>query len=197
MQPSTAPLPTILADIPPHFWTVMAAGVGDRNHPAHVPTVATIAADGAPRMRSMVLRGCDPEARQLRFHTDRRAAKHADLAADPRIAIHVYDALGRAQWRATGACRIHQGDAVARAAWDGAATMSRQCYRVAPAPGTRIAGDGDFDLAALTLEDGFAQFAVLVVTLQEIEWLHLRHGGHRRALFQWREAAWQGAWCVP
>ncbi|WP_204301924.1 pyridoxamine 5'-phosphate oxidase family protein, partial [Serratia marcescens] len=73
-------------------WAVVAAGVGDFGAPWHLPTIATVDRRGAARLRPVVLRDCDPARRQVHFHTDSRSAKASELAADPRIAVHAYDA---------------------------------------------------------------------------------------------------------
>ncbi len=49
----------------------------------HTPALATIGRDGAPRLRTVVLRGVDRAARSLRVHCDARSAKAAEIAADP------------------------------------------------------------------------------------------------------------------
>ncbi len=70
----------------------LAEGARDGRSPFRTPALATLGRDGAPQLRTVVLRGFDPAARSLSIHTDRRSAKVAELAADPRAALHVYDA---------------------------------------------------------------------------------------------------------
>jgi len=42
-----------------------------------------------------------------------------------------------------------------------------------------------------------ANFALVLVDVMQIDWLHLAQDGHRRAVFTLREAAWCGEWRVP
>jgi hypothetical protein len=172
-----------------------ARGVADRRSAFHTPTIATVSADGAPRARTMVLRRFDPAGRQLLLHTDRRAGKLDDIAREPRVAVHVYDARAGLQVRLRASARIHIGDAVARAGWNAGAPRSRACYAIDPAPGTEVSAPppAPTDEAA-----GQGNFAVLELTFVSLEWLWLFHGGHRRARFTWAEDGTRhAAWLVP
>ncbi|MEL7049917.1 MAG: pyridoxamine 5'-phosphate oxidase family protein, partial [Pseudomonadota bacterium] len=74
------------------IWRRLERGVADRRSPFHTPTVATMRrADGLPNLRTVVLRACEHQDRQLTFHTDARSEKCRELRANPAIALHVYD----------------------------------------------------------------------------------------------------------
>jgi hypothetical protein len=77
--------------------------------------------------------------------------------------------------------------------------MSRQCYAIAPGPGTQIAAGDAFALPepATQGEDGFENFVAVTVTITSLDWLWLAHGGHRRAHFEQRDAGWHGRWLAP
>lgn len=181
-----------------HAWAMLVRGAADRRHAFHTPTVATIGRDGAPRVRTVVLRGADPAARTLRFHTDARSAKAAELAADPRIAIHAYDAGAKLQLRLEGIAALHRDDGVADAAWAATRPFSRACYRLATAPGT----PADDPLTALA-EDGAGEeagrdaFVAVTVAVARLEMLHLAATGHRRSAFAWRGGELAATWLVP
>jgi hypothetical protein len=181
-----------------HAWAMLVRGAADRRHAFHTPSVATIGTDGAPRVRTVVLRGAEPAARTLRFHTDARSAKAAELAADPRIAIHAYDAGAKLQLRLEGTATLHRDDQVADAAWAATRPFSRACYRVATAPGTAA----DDPIAAL-IEAGEGEqagreaFVAVRVTVSRLEMLHLAASGHRRSAFDWRGGALAATWLVP
>lgn len=178
---------------------LLARGVADRRHPFHTPTLATVGADGAPRARTLVLRGCDAGARTLRLHTDRRAGKWAELLAEPRCALHLYDAGAGLQLRLAGRASLHAGDdPAAEEAWAASRPFSRACYAVAPAPGTPVAApppaprDGG--------ATGRENFGAIRFRWREIEWLWLAAEGHRRARFAWPEGeagAPSATWLVP
>jgi hypothetical protein len=174
---------------------LFARGVADRRSAFRTPTVATVGADGAPRVRTMVLRGFDAAARRLTLHTDRRAAKLADIGHEPRVAVHVYDARAAIQVRLAATARLHAGDEVARAAWARGLASSRACYAIDPGPGTEVALPPP---AARFSEAGFDHFAVLAVSFDALEWLWLHHGGHRRARFAWAaDGSCAASWVVP
>lgn len=173
---------------------LLVRGVRDRRSAFHVPTLGSVGADGAPRLRSVVLRGFDARGRVLRVHTDRRSAKFAEIAADPRVSLHVYDAQAAVQVRISGRAALHAGDAVAAAAWAASPANCRMVYAIAPAPGTAVDRPPD---AARDTAAGEADFSVLEIGFDRVEWLWLQAGGHRRAVFDWDGAAWAGRWLVP
>ncbi len=166
---------------------LLSRGVADRRSAFHTPTVATLGTDGRPRMRTVVLRAFDPAARTLRFHTDARSEKVADLLRDPRVCVHGYDVGGKVQIRLEGrAAAFAMGDLV-DAAWSGSQPMSRLGYGAQPAPGTesREPITVTFPAGPDEAEAGRVHFRVVVVTFDRLEWLWLDHRGHRRALFDW------------
>lgn len=182
-------------------WRCLSEGAVRRRSGFHHPTIATIGADGGPRLRTMILRAVDVGRRSLRLHTDIRAEKVADLTADPRLAVHAYDPGLKLQVRMTGRGRIHHADAVAEAGWRNSQPMSQACYGTWPAPGSVIGEGGAFSLPAShtpELAAGEANFAALVVTVETLETLYLAHRGHRRALFAWGGASLvRKAWLAP
>ena len=181
-------------------WRLLARGVADRRSPFHTICVANVDAAGMPSVRTVVLRGVDVPARSLRFHTDLRSQKAADLARDPRIAVHGYDAGAKVQIRVTGRASIHSEDAIADAAWNGSREFSRICYGVVPGPGVLLGSGGDFALpeADTEIAAGRSNFAAVLVRVERLEWLYLAHSGHRRAAFTWdAEGRAQPSWLVP
>ena len=191
MNPAEASLPATLEDA---FASLMR-GVTDRRHGFHIPALATIGPDGAPAVRSLVLRAVDAPARRLRLHSDSRAAKVADLIVDPRAALLFYDAPSQLQLRLTGRATLHRDDAVADLAWAESRAMSRCCYAIDPAPGTPVASP---PAAPLDSEAGRPHFCVVMFNLDTLESLHLAATGHRRARFAWDAAGRASAtWLVP
>lgn len=182
-----------------HAWACLARGVKDRRSPFHTPTIATLGLDGRPRMRTVVLRAVDAGARSLRFHTDQRGLKSAEIRNDPRVAVHVYDGRGKFQLRAEGIAHPHEADALAQAAWEESQLMSRACYATQPAPGTRIGTPGAFQLPQdeTAISEGAENFSVVAILIERIETLCLDHAGHRRAEFDLTGDATRARWLVP
>jgi len=166
-------------------WQLVAAelmaAVRSGRHPFHLVTLATLGPDGSPRARTVVLRGFDGAAREIRFHTDARSPKAAELARDGRVALHWYDPAGRLQIRITAVATLYHNDAVTRQAWEAAAPMSRGCYTSPAAPGTPLpevppapppVGPSD--------PLGLANFAVVCCRFDTVELLALHAAGHQR-----------------
>ncbi len=159
----------------------LTAAAASARHPLHLLTMATLDNDGFPAARTVVLRGFDPERREVWFHTDRRSPKAAHLTRDGRVALHWYDPLARLQIRIAARATLHHLDATARDAWLVSQPMSRACYASAAAPGTPLpefpaspqppAPDDD---AAL------ANFAVVRCRFTAVELLALHASGHER-----------------
>ena len=203
-------LPAYYNDLNASFaeaWNVVEAGVTDRNSPAHTPTVGTVDADGTPQLRIMILRAVSRDIRTLRFHTDARSDKTAQLQHKAATSVLVYDVAAKAQIRLSGRAHIAaQGD-VADMAWSGSTPFARRCYMAEVAPGTPIAqpssGLPDWiegkQPEEEQLTDYRGNFAALLFQADSIEWLYLANAGHRRARWQWDDAksVWLGSWLVP
>jgi pyridoxamine 5'-phosphate oxidase len=181
-------------------WLRLTRGAADRRSAMHTVTVATAGAEG-PQARTVVLRGADRGARTVRFHTDVRTPKVAELAADPRVSVLAYDPRAKIQLRLSGLAAVHDADVVADAAWAGSAPGSRLCYRAPLPPGTTLDAPGAADptdaLRAADSETGRPNFRAVLVTVARIDWLYLAATGHRRAGFEWDGAAWRGRWLAP
>lgn len=154
-------------------------------HPFHLLTVASVAADGTPHARTVVLRRFDADRREVWFHTDARSPKVAQLTHDARVALHWYSATDRLQLRIAARATLHHRDEVARAAWMAAEPMSRACYTSPVAPGTVLAG---FPVAppAPPPDDhgGLASFVAVCCRFTDIEALSLHATGHERVVLR-------------
>lgn len=170
-------------------WALLVEGQTNRRVPAHTPALGTIGLDGRPRTRVVVLREIVPALRRLRFHTDRRSTKAAEIARDPRVSLLVYDAAAKLQVRIEGVASLHDRDAQADLAWRSSRPSSKVCYGIDPGPGSPIHAADGFALPSATgeLEDGRANFLAVMVEITMVETLSLRHAGHRRARFHWGE----------
>jgi pyridoxine/pyridoxamine 5'-phosphate oxidase len=186
-------------------WQLLSEAVRSGKAPFHTPVLASADAAGAPRARTVVLREADAAHRRLRFHTDARSHKVAELTGDPRVELVFYDRERRVQVRAGGAATVHRGDDVARAAWEEATLWARRCYLASPGPGSP-AGAPTSGLpaeleerapAAMESEAGLAHFAVVRVEVTQLDRLDLHHTGHRRASWRWDGEGWRGTWLIP
>jgi pyridoxamine 5'-phosphate oxidase len=181
-------------------WRLIGRGTADRRSPFHHPTVATVGLDGAPKLRTVILRGCDVDARMLRFHTDARSEKAREITRNPRVGVHFYDPGAKIQLRIEGVAALNQENPLADAAWAGSRVFSRQCYGIAPGPGTAISEPDGFSLPDTTEDataSGRAHFTAVTVEVQAMEWLYLAAQGHRRARFAWAKGDISTSWLTP
>lgn len=175
-------------------WSMLERGVKDRKSAFHTPSVATIATDGSPTIRTVVLRGCETDAKTLRFHTDTRSGKIAEMAANPMAALHFYDADAKLQLRLAVELTQISGAAF-DAAWQATRPMSRECYQVTQSPGSAIDDPYGVTFDAQATEDGEAYFIPVAARVRRMEWLYLAARGHRRALFDFENDTQN--WLVP
>ena len=177
-------------------WSLLGRGAKDRKAPAHTPVLATLR-DGMPQLRTVVLRGCERETRRLRFHTDRRSPKVAEIEANPAGAVHVYDPKQKIQLRLDCQLSVHIGDDLAREAWAATRDFSRICYQVMQGPGEAVSDPREVPFSSDASNEGWDHFAVISALVTRIEWLYLAHQGHRRAEFRWQDGDWHGRWLIP
>lgn len=181
------------------LWRRLARGVADRRSGFHTVQLASIGLDGAPRVRTVVLRGVDRAARRLRVHTDRRSPKFAEIAERPSVEVCAYDPRAKIQIRARGLAEVVTADG-AEPAWAASGAGSRVCYRTPAGPGTPLADAAAVDpepTAPAHADAGREHFSVVLTTVARLDWLYLAARGHRRACFEWHEEGWQGTWLAP
>ncbi len=173
-------------------WRGLVRAAADRRHPWRTPVLATVAADGSPNARTVVLRAVDPPTRTLRLHTDGRSAKAGELARDPRVALVFWDPRSRVQLRLRGCAELlHEGPEHAHA-WATTPPAARRDYATTLPPGTPIATREE-----IAHGDGAANFAVILVRVMTIDRLSLAAEGHLRAVFAWEGDEPRATWLVP
>ncbi len=198
------PIADDLTAIIDDIWRRLGRGAADRRSPFHTPAVGSTDATGAVKQRVMVLRKVDRAAATLRFHTDIRSAKAAQADA-AYVAVLGYDAGAKIQVRAEGTAAILTEGADVDAAWAATTPSGRRSYLTILPPGsvsnTPTSGLPEALEARVPMPEetlpGRANFGLLVVTLDRLEWLHLAHDGHRRAGFTRDGDDWAGKWLIP
>jgi len=173
---SDSRLPT-LAAIEAAVWGELARCTAERSHGWRTATLATVTPEGHPDARVVVLREVEPEQRLLRFFSDARSPKLAQLRARPEAAIVLWSReLG---WQ----LRLR---ATLQAETDGLAVSSRWArLKMTPAAQDYLAPQPPgSELARPTPERGTRGFfAVITAQVSTIDWLELHPAGHRRAVF--------------
>lgn len=178
----------------------LALAAKDRRSPMHSPVVATADADA----RVMVLRAFDAGTMTLRFHTDSRAPKASVIGEGAPVGVLLYDREAKLQIRTRGTGLIETSGPSVDAAWAESTNFARRCYlgdgpgRLADGPNSGLPpefeGVEPDDVQLLPARENFA---ILLVTLEELDWFTLAHTGHRRAQFVRRGDGWEGRWVTP
>ncbi len=178
-------------------WALLEQGVASRRHGFHHAAVANIDVDGRPRIRTVILRAADVAAGALRFHTDVRSQKCRDLAAKPNISLVFYDEPSKTQVRVEGVAVLHTDDALADASWKAAQPMSKMTYGIMPEPGMIIATPDVVSMPEPQTDVEWARkhFVVVNVKIETLQWLYLKQGGQRCAVFDFVTGARH--WTVP
>ena len=183
---------------------LLADGAANAGSPLRKPVLATVALDGAPAARTVILRNFDETERVLELFTDARSAKVAELERELRAAMLFYDPRRDVQLRLTGRAVPLTG-AAAAAAWAAAGLPSRRAYLAVAAPGTPSPAPTSGLPAEVEgiipaperLEEGRANFAVIRFAFDEADLVVLSRSGHRRARIRWRADGVAAEWLVP
>ena len=178
-----------LAGLQDHVWATLAKGVARADHPARLPSFATVSPQGWPQVRTVVLRSADRQDAQVTVHTDLYSDKIRSLRANPRAALHIWDAAQALQLRLQAEVSISSGSDT-QALWDNIPDHAQQAYGVTPSPGTQIDRALDY-----VKQPDPATFAVLTCRIMTIDVVHLGLD-HRRACFA-RSSHWAGQWLSP
>lgn len=182
-------------------------GATDRRSEAHCPSVATLDANGVPSQRVMILRQVDWSTRKLRFHSDARSTKTLTLSERNAASVLFYLPEAKIQLRLTGTMAITTAGDEIDQAWHAATLFARRAYMATAAPGSivdqPVSGLPTFIEGRQPTEEDIApvraNFALLHVEFDTLEWLYLANSGHRRARWRWaaKTSSWDGCWLIP
>jgi pyridoxine/pyridoxamine 5'-phosphate oxidase len=186
------------------IWQLLVRGGVDRRSPLHTPMVVSLTPDGKPDARVMVLRKAEPTPATLRFHTDSRSPKCAELHGQP-VAILGYHAPEAIQLRIHGHGIVESEGPAVDAAWAASSLFARRCYLATQPPGTILPAPGSNLPAEIEgqqptdeqIAPARPNFALVHIHIESIDWLHLANSGHRRARFTFNAANWSAEWLAP
>lgn len=184
-----------LAAIEARIWTELERAVRSRFtspgglHPWRRAALATVDADGAPQVRSVVLRDLHADAHELVFYADARSPKVAQLRHDGRGQLLCWsEALG---WQLRLQVRIEAEtsglDVTARWARIRHSPAAHDYLSPLP-PGTALGSAPAAEPPPP--EHPRETFAVLTARVESIDWLELHARGQRRARFDGHAAVW-------
>ena len=183
-----------LADIHHGIWTELEAVPTQTDSTARFLALATCG-EGADA-RTVVLRAASQERRELICYSDVRARKVEQIRRDERVALVAYDAARLQQLRIFAAARVHTNGPLVDAHWPRVDRLGIVNYLSDAAPGEEIErpevcspfewSDDTFVAMRLKAKE---RFCVIAFAIRHIDWLQLGLTGHRRARFDYDDAA--------
>lgn len=193
-----------LAQIDHQVWASLSRACTEPKHAWRLPALAT-QSDSGPRVRTIVLRDVNTDARTLVFHTDKRSPKVKQLQSDNRVSLVFYNHESGLQICVAGTASINTNDVAADEQWHKTPASSRRAYLGPHAPGAKL------DFVGVNLPDDVVgriptenelepareNFAILQVVAKQLDWLNLNRDGNTRALFQYSEAEVAASWIAP
>jgi hypothetical protein len=177
-------IPLPLADLQRHVWTQLQRAVHDKFHEWRSPALATVDADGAAQVRTVILRQVDVSSHQMTFFTDSRAPKVSQLLAQPRASLLFWSNRLSWQLRVQAQFTVLRDGPKVDSVWDSLAqSPAAPDYLSVNAPGSPLpAGQAEANT--------IPHLAILLADVTEIDWLELARSGHRRAQLRGHEAQW-------
>ncbi|MEY4753252.1 MAG: hypothetical protein RJA44_927 [Pseudomonadota bacterium] len=197
--------PADLGQIERQIWAELERAAHDPGHDWRRLTLATVTPEGLPDARTVVVRECDVDARQLLIYTDARSPKVRQLRQQPGAVLVACAPGWRWQLRLRCSIEVQTAGLSVASRWATIRlTPGAQDYLFPQAPGQELAPDElDDDSEELPSLSGTGahpntiahhHFCVLTATVQSIDWLELAPQGHRRALF---ESNGRRCWLAP
>jgi general stress protein 26 len=169
-------------------WTSLARGADLSDHPMHLLSMATVSPDGRPSARLMTNRGVDRFTGRMWFYTRMDTPKVADLHARSAVCVMGYDPAWGVQVRLNGTARLHHRDAMAEEHWGHIAQVAQWLYELPDLEeespvgiDPRLPQDREKLTAGLTAKSR-AQFGVIEITVETIDWLQATGPAQRRAV---------------
>ena len=178
------------------IWRSLAAAVKQRS-PFTLMQLATIGEDGAPKLRTIVLRRFDEETGSLSFIADLRSPKVREIKANPLVSLAAFDGGNAVQLRIDGRAAIIEDETQKRAFWNSLRPHTHILFRSPLPPGTALAFPQDAAFGNADPEAAYAQFCLIEIALTHLEWLDLSSEQHTRCSFRRGTEGWAGTWVVP
>ena len=126
-----------------------------------------------------MLRGYDASEGVITVHTNIHAEKINDINQNENVCCVFYSKANKIQIRCFGTAKINHENQRSSFAWSKMSDMSKECYFQSPNPGDTINQYNDFSKEIYHKES--ANFSVIDVKIEKVDWLFLKREGHRRA----------------
>lgn len=186
------------------IWKNLDLGTLDRNHPFHLPAIATVE-NGMPRARTVVLRRFWRKPASLAFHAHAGSPKVGQLRENPNISWLFYHPAERLQVRISGLAEVLTDGDLHDEQWQATDLFSRRCY-IGDSPSQLsdkpTSGLPDEFLSRKPSRDqseaGRSSFVVVRSSIDEIDCMELDVKGHRRSWFRWNtDGGLETKWLTP
>jgi pyridoxine/pyridoxamine 5'-phosphate oxidase len=161
----------------------------NKKHPFRFFTLATVALDGRPHLRTVVLRNFDSNALQFTIYTDLRSRKVNELEQDARAQFLFYDA--RRMLQIVVGVRLVESNTDS-SIYNAIPEQSKKDYATKMSPGSQISSP---EKVQYDFSDK-GHFLQLVFKAETIEYLRLKRPNHLRAFFSLKKN-WEGSFLVP
>ncbi|MDX1572511.1 MAG: pyridoxamine 5'-phosphate oxidase family protein [Methylophaga sp.] len=166
------------------IWTELAAAVVKKDHAWRTPALATSTLNDRPTLRTVVLRDVDAEKWQCYFYTDKRSPKCQQILAKPQGELLFWCPILKWQLRAEVDYQLLTSGPVIDKTWSQlSATPAADDYLSLQPPGSQL-----HETTAGTANA--PNFAVIIATISQIDWLALSDNGHQRALLNADSIQW-------
>ena len=159
-----------------------------KKHAFRFFTLATIASDGRPHIRTVVLRNFNPKDISFTIYTDSRSQKLQELEQDKRAQLLFYDPKRMLQIVVSVVLLENINE---NKIYDDIPEHSKKDYSSIIIPGSKINSP---DKLQFNFSKGF--FSKLIFKAEDIEYLRLKRPNHLRAFFK-IEDNWKGTFLVP
>ena len=115
-----------------------------------------------------------------------------------------YDRAAKVQLRLRGTGRIETDTPLVDAAWEESTNFAKRCYlgegpgaaSDAPTSGLPEWAEG-INPSDAQIMPARANFAILLIELEQLDWFYLANSGHIRAQFARAGIEWEGRWVAP
>lgn len=117
-----------LSELYQSIWKKIEKAVQSRHEAWHLVTAGTVR-ENEPELRTLVLRGADPERNILWMHTDFRSPKCRDIEKSSNGSLLFYDPTDRWQLRLKGTFSLDPSSELSESAWQKTTASARRCYQ--------------------------------------------------------------------
>ena len=152
---------------------------GVKNRKSDFRTFTLCTSGDSPAGRIVVLRGYNASEGVITLHTNYHAEKINDVNQNENVCCVFYSKARKIQIRCFGMAKINYKNQRSSYAWSKMSDMSKECYFQFPNPGNIIKEYNDFSKEIHYAES--ANFSVIDVKVEKVDWLYLKREGHRRA----------------